>query len=244
MKLSLNQAIDKYSAFPEKMKKKFIRQGIREEYVKKLMEIYKNSANDANYVSGFDIWLSDKYWEKNKNRNKRNLFIIESWKKLYNKIGITNTNYCNPDISFMLFMENKNLLNDLKNEKICLITPWSNVKKKLKKKGFDVTRIDIPPLLDMKNVDNPPTVWHSDMYEGKKLEISIMCKHRKIFLVGAGNLGRGYLGHIKKCGGIAIDIGKVMDAWDRGFISPRLRRYIKIKDLSFYLTKEGKKYKI
>lgn len=238
--ISLYKAIDKYAAYPDKMKLKFIRQGIREEFSNKLIDIYRDSANNANYVSGFDIWFSNSYWEKNKRRNENNLQIIKNWKKLYKKIGIENTSYCSPDISFFLFFYGKNLLNNLNNKKVCLITPWKNVEKRLNQ-IIDVKRINIPPLLNIKS--KPPKIWHCDIYKDKLKEIEEMCGERKIFLVGAGNIGRGYSNYIKKCGGIAIDIGKVMDAWDRGFISPRLRKYIKIKNnFNFELTKEGRKY--
>ena len=67
-----------------------------------------------------------------------------------------------------------------------------------------------------------------------------------IFLIGAGAVGRGYSNFIKVKGGIAVDIGKVMDMWAGVRSSQKwgelYKDYVKANGLTYELTKEGEKY--
>lgn len=258
--LRLMKNIDKIKLFKEgKIEileigyiRKFRQQGIEPKKIPDIYEIYEESCNNANYISGFDCWLdSPDYWNR-KTGSKAAKKVLKNWKQTYEKMNIINENYCNPDINFHLFMhENFNLLNFIKNEKICLITPWVGAIKRLKKCGFNVDHIKIPhmnlkgtKIKDVKDITklSEGKIWHSTLYDNIKNEISEKCNNCSIFFVGSGTLGRGYCDHIKKCGRISIDIGKVMDSWHIGESFGRNSDFFFLNNISFVLNEKYKKY--
>lgn len=232
--------------------KKFRQQGIEPRRIPMLYDIYKEACNNANYVSGFDCWLdTNNYWYRNTASTGAKK-ILKNWQAIYKKMNISNKNYCNPDINFHLFMhQNFNLLNFLRKKSICLITPWKEAVECLSKKGYNVHHIEIPHMnpkgvriTEVPDLTKPPSgkKWHSDVYENIKNKITKKSKKCDIFFVGAGNLGRGYSNHVKKCGKISVDLGKVMDSWHRGKVFGRMKNHFFLNGLTFELKNEYKKY--
>ena len=84
--------------------------------------------------------------------------------------------------------------------------------------------------------------WHWNHYEKIKDFLTKYHQDYDIFLIGAGHLAKGYSIHIKELGGIALDVGKVMDSWNGEGLG-RMKQLITMNnDFSFKLTKEGKQY--
>lgn len=51
----------------------------------------------------------------------------------------------------------------------------------------------------------------------------------RVFLIGAGGLGKSYCMHVKKAGGIALDIGALFDGWAGLYTRPFLKKPIRYK---------------
>jgi hypothetical protein len=202
---------------------KFRQQGIPLEKADWIYNIYRSSCNNANYVSSFDVYFDEHMW-KRFSKVKRN---IRKWKQIYEKAGITNTNYCNPEVGFLFFLdEPRNLFSILKDKRICLITCFDNVAPQLRELGFNVSSIIIPGR----------NQYHFQMYRKILKRIRRRATSCDVFLVGAGSLGRGYSNYIKNHGGIAIDIGQVFDAWAGLPLAKRIKRFVRITErLTFRL---------
>lgn len=258
--LRLMQRIDKVEKFkrgeigfsPIGYIKKFRQQGIEPNKIPMLYDIYREACNNANYVSGFDCWLdTNNYWYRN-TASDGALNTLKNWRNTYKRMNITNENYCNPDINFHLFMNaNFNLLNFLKGKTICLVTPWIGALNRLKNAGYSVHHIRIPHMnpkgiriKEVPDLTKPPAgkKWHTDVYEIIKNKIKKKSKKCDIFFIGAGNLGRGYSNHVKECGKVAIDLGKVMDSWHRGEVFGRMKKKFLLDGLTFKLYGESTKY--
>lgn len=215
-------------------KVKFNRSGIPENKLRWLLRIYRRSCNNANYTSSFEMYYSDKFWVRKFSPGTKNK--VQNWKELYNRVGITNNNYCNPEIGFLLFLRNeKNLLDVIKDKKICLITCFSKPEQILKNKGFDVRTILIPKIGS----------GHYSKYKEIVSEIKGVIPKVDIFLIGAGALGKGYALVIKNSGGIAIDIGQVMNVWNGTRVPNRFKGVLSKsrKHLTFSLTNNSQKYR-
>jgi len=213
---------------------KFRRQGIPGSDLNIVIQIYRKSCNNANYISSFDVYFDGNFWSRKSSSGTRKK--LESWKKIYKKIGIQNQSYCNPEIGFLLFLRSKyNLFNLIKDKKICLITCFKSIELKLRKLNYDVNTILIPKIYSN----------HYSKYKPNKLLIKSSIEKNDIFLIGAGGLGKGYSKVIKRNGGIAIDIGQVFNSWAGSVIPPRISKYMKLneKDLTFRFTKIGEKFR-
>lgn len=86
-----------------------------------------------------------------------------------------------------------------------------NKKARKKKEGWDYQK-------------HYPTVFHRIMTALKNMDLQ-----GKIFLVGAGGLGKIYCMQIKKYGGIALDIGAMFDGWCGLYTRPFLKNSKKYK---------------
>lgn len=211
--------------------KKFQQQGIPITEKEWITSIYKNSCTNANYISSFDVYDGIQCWRRIPRVQKK----ILQWKKVYQDVGITNENYCNPEIGFFLFLENRrNLFSVIEQRKICIVTCFSSVKSKLNNLGYNAQHILIPGR-------------NSNHFSQYKKNIKYFKKYATkfdLFLVGAGSLGRGYSDCIKKSGGVSIDIGQVFDVWNNEILPPRVRPYLNYnkKNMSFNVKNEAKMF--
>lgn len=218
----------------EAPEEKFKQQGIPTGKIPEILNLYKETANSANYVSSFDMYFNDEIW--NRPLSPGTMSKIKKWKDYYAKVGITNENYCSPEIGFLFFLnESNNLFSILKERRIGLITSFPNVSFKLNSAGYNTHPIIIPPLSGK----------HYEKYETIKEKIKSTIDKFDIFLVGGGTLGRGYSQCIKQNGKVAIDIGQVFDAWDNGKMPPRLRTCLSLfpDGLTFKISKPNQKYR-
>jgi hypothetical protein len=161
---------------------------------------------------------------------------LKNWKKIYQKIGITNEKYCNPEVAFLMCLSKfgLNSLPDLmKDKKICCITCRDDVNEKIP--GYDIDIIKIVGKYENQYVNS---------FEKVVDKINVDSKKYDLWLIAAGELGRIYPGLIKFSGGRALDIGSVIDFWCTGEIPSRLKPYLKCsKDpLKLVFTEVGKEY--
>jgi len=213
---------------------KFDRSGIPHDKGKWLLKLYRRACNDANYTSSFEMYYTDSFWDRKFSSGTKKKII--NWKELYEKMGITNTNFCNPEIGHLLFLTNReNLLEISKDYKVCLITCFPNAEQRLKRNKLNVSSIIIPKL----------NAGHYNKFEDIKKQIQDNLENIDLFLIGAGALGKGYSFIIKQGGGIAVDVGQVMNYWAGQRIADRFRGILNAdpKGLTFRLTKRAKQYR-
>jgi hypothetical protein len=206
-----------------------------------LLNSYINACNNANYTSSFDLYLNGQFWRSCQAQrliSKDCVDLMIGWKNFYAQLGITNMNYCSPELGWQLFLQRKrkiNLLNIIEKQQVVVITCWpTKVSRKLQASQIDAIPIAIPGRFGN----------HYSKVKITKDRIKEMIKSRQIFLLGAGAWGRGYSDYIKSLGGIAIDIGKVCDlwagfTWNRAYLS-----YVNVDvtKTKFSLTDQGRKY--
>lgn len=215
-------------------KNKFNQQGIplKKEYLKKILNIYKKSCNSANYISNFDVYNKD--WPRSWSKKTKEKTL--NWKDLYKQLGITNTNYISPEVSVFMFLIDLdfNLLEIIEDRQVCLITPFENTFKIVKKYIPNLHLIKIPGRYQK----------HYKHYETFLETVDKQSQEHEVFLVGGGVWGRGYSKRLKECGSVALDIGQVFDVWAGEKFPERINGLIKYNgDLSFRLTEKGKKYR-
>ena len=194
-----------------------ITQGIPKDKLLDVKKMLVHSANIANYVTSYDPFRPKNEWSGYFPGVKKSNITLNAWRWIYEKIGITNTNYCNGDVCFHLFIEGiSNLLDYLKDRRICIVTSKPNTQWNLQKFGFlDVTRVSVPyqtsrqEYVEQKPEEPLINMWHYDRQDIIKRDIKLCIDHGvRIYLVAAGFLAKGYCAFIKENGGIAIDIGK------------------------------------
>lgn len=214
-------------------KVKFNRNGIPHNEGDKILRLYKNACNNANYTTSFEMYYTDKFWSRKFSPGTKKK--VQNWKEIYKKIGIVNSNFCNPEIGHLLFLEDVNLMSEIKGKRICLITCFRNVERMLKKKGFNVTSIIIPAL----------NKGHYSKYRNIVKQIRDKISDVDVFLIGAGALGMGYSNVIKNNGGVSIDVGQVMNIWSGQRKAGRFKGILRFnrKTLLFKLTEKVKKFR-
>ena len=222
-----------------------ITQGIPESNIIELLDLLKHSANNCNYVSSMGAWLTEEFFEKNIKKDS----IYRQWESIYKEFGITNTQYCNPDIGYLIFLEGKlNLWNLIKDKRICLITSKYSAWEKMYKQGISCSILQVTPQTVRQEYKKDMKIplcgrWHWEEYEKMKKCINVyMDDGYDIFLIGAGYLGKGYSEYIKSIGGISFDVGKVMDTWNGEGMGRMVDWMEESNDFSFKLTEKGKQY--
>lgn len=206
----------------------------------KIIDLWKTSANNCNYIDTPEVYFNGKFWMRTKKINKEKIsekttLRLKMWFDLYKSIGITNKNYCNPEINFLSCIGMNSLPNILEGKKICCITARSDVKQKLSN-FFDMDIIKIAGKFKGHFIQSFSDVI--DVIDNNSTKYDL-------WLIAAGELGRVYPGLIKFKGGRAFDIGSLIDIWCGDELPSRLKPYIKKSPdhpLKFRLTNEGRKY--
>ena len=213
--------IDKYlnngDMFPISRK-----EGIPLSFFDKLIEEWVATANEANYIDSPEVYINNKLFSKRK-ITKSTKMLMDDWRILYKKIGFTNENYCNPEIGYLLLDDslNKNLIDVIKNKSVCCITNFYEVGKVLK---------PYVKSIDVKLIPGFFGNHYSVSFGSTMCDISNEANKYDIWLLAAGELGRVYSGYIKRCGGRALDLGKVIDVWANGKINGRIREIIEFSE--------------
>jgi len=218
------------------------KEGLPREKLLDIFELWGYYARQANYIDSPKIYSTDKFWPRIKGPNKpmnkktREKFII--WKELYECAEFDNENYCNPEINFLSILKRnkkKNILDIMKDRKICIITTFPKVKDNLTEYNIDTIQI----------------VGHYEsQYENSFLNVVETIKEKAneydLWLVAAGELGRIYSGLIKEEGGRSFDLGFVIEYWIHSEIPIRLQTFLDVCEnnkLHMILKEDGLKYK-
>lgn len=218
------------------------KEGIPEEIFGRVLQLWKSSANICDYIDSPEVYFSGKFWERTKTiyRKKmsgKTLKKLKNWKSIYESVGIVNSNYCNPEINFLMCLTKfgkKSLPDLLENKKICCITSREDVDQKLSNYKIDTIVVS--------------RHYQHQYYKSFERVIKLIEKkscNYDIWLVSAGELGRIYTGLIKFRNGRALDIGSLIDFWCSGIIPDRLIPYLqksKQNIMKLNLTEKGKEF--
>lgn len=161
------------------------------------------------------------------------------WDDLYGRLEFENYDYCNPESNYLSVLRVNgwpNILDVMKDRKICMITARPKVKAVLRTYNYDI--------------DVVPIVGHfEDQYENSYHQVMEYIEQKAnsydLWLVCAGELGRLYSGRIRELGGRTFDLGFIAEFWLGQRIHPRLRPFMERSlnnGMELILTDEGKKY--
>jgi hypothetical protein len=200
------------------------KEGIPISQTEVVLKYWTKYANEANYIDCPQVYMTGTFWPRVKGENKvisvETKYKLEKWVDLYKYANFTNTNYCNPEINYLLIVKQyrkPNLLTLMKDRKICMITAVPRAVAELRKAGYNIDIIRI-----VRQYEDQYTVsFQQTIHLIKKFATKY-----DFFLVAAGELGRIYTGLIKECGGRAVDIGFVAEFWGGRDLHTRLRPFL------------------
>jgi hypothetical protein len=208
-----------------------------------LMDRWAELARKSTYIDSQEMYFDDRFWPRLRKANKgmtdKTKDRMLMWDDLYGRFEFENYNYCNPESNYLSVLDVQgwpNILDVMKERKVCIITAQPKIKSVLSLKGYDV---DIVPIVSQyeNQYDNS---YHNVM---KYIEQKANCYD--MWLVAAGELGRLYSGKIKELGGRCFDIGFIIEFWMGQDIHPRLKPFMRRSTgnhLELRLTSKGKKF--
>ena len=200
------------------------REGIPKDLVLEVFELWGFYARRADYIDTPEVYFSNQFWPRLKKppdipMSKKTIEKLFMWKDLYSSAEFDNNNYCNPETNYLMIIrrpKRKNLLDVMRNKKLCFIT----------------TRTEVSSKFDNCKIDTFRIVNHYENHYEKSFRsvihfIEENANYYDFWLVAAGELGRIYSGLIKQKGGRTIDIGFVVDYWIDGSIPIRMRKFVR-----------------
>jgi hypothetical protein len=201
-----------------------VKEGIPLWFFKELISGWRACANEANYIDSPSVYLDkNSVFHRRHKVSTKTKYLMYEWEEIYKTIGFENKNFCNPEVGFMLFAENakKNLVDVLGFHSVCCMTNFQEAENIIKPYVDGVTLKLIPGFFGD---------FYNARYESLVTEIKAEATNYGLWLVGAGELGRLLTGLIKRCGGRAIDIGKVFDVWVNRKINKRMRNILRFSE--------------
>jgi len=204
-----------------------------------IFELWGYHARHADFIDTPEVYYNGKFWPRikkpGKSINRETDEKMRNWKTLYSNSEFDNENYCNPESNCLMIINipgKKNILDVMKNRKVCCITAKPEIK------------VLFPELDVIKIVGQ----WQNQYKNSFKEVVDIIkhtAKNYDFWLVAAGELGRIYSGLIKEYGGRCVDIGFVIEYWLTGYIHPRFHMFVNQSlnnRFELVLTDEGRKY--
>jgi len=159
------------------------------------------------------------------------------WKNfvsICNKLGLLNKNQ---NLFYFYDIKHLNYKKILNGQKVIYCITCRNIGDKLKS-AFNVGGVKsflIAPekYAFLKSLRSQYRKWkgkkhYPDLYNEILKWLSDIDVAGKIFLIGAGGLGKIYCNHVKDRGGIGIDIGSLFDAWAGIYTRPYLKDVSKL----------------
>lgn len=207
-----------------------------------ILDLWKTSANICNYIDSTQVYFSDYFWPRvrkgKQSMSKDTVSKMKGWLKLYRLAGFRNENFCNPEINFLSCIDicDITLLDLIHDVNVCCITSYD---ESLVRSTLGTTNIDVI------TIANQTGNQFSTSFNSVISNISKNSKNYDIWLIAAGELGRIYTGLIKYYGGIAFDIGSLIDFWCKKIIPVRLKWFIqpsKQSPLKLGLTDDGMQF--
>jgi len=186
--------------------------------------------SNANYI---DSPLAFSYLKRNY------IYSLNSieWQRIINNLKIKNNSFCNPLLNCFCIIEGEyNLFDVMKKRRIFCITNNTKILPKIQNisKATKIDFIQIPG----RNAKNAhyPNYFH-------KINKIIQEKstYYDFFLVGAGYLGRYYIGMIKQYGGRAFDFGAAFKLWKSGnSMRKKIKPFIRMNNKTFLCKRKIK----
>ena len=215
------------------------KEGLPRHNLVEILELWGYYARQADFIDTPEVYYNGEFWPRIKKPgkpiNKETDDKMRAWRDLYDRAEFDNENYCNPESNCLMVIDipgKKNLLDIMKDRKVCCITAKPEIKTLIP----DLTIVEIVGQ------------WQNQYVNSFKEVVDII-KHTAnqydFWLVAAGELGRIYSGLIKEYGGRCLDIGFVIEYWLTGYIHPRFHLFINRSlnnNFELVLTDEGKKY--
>lgn len=218
------------------------KEGIPLDVYPEVMIKWGDLARNSNYIDSQEMYFDDRFWPRLRKLNKpmtektRRRMLL--WHDLYGRLEFDNYNFCNPESNYLSVLNCgwSNILDIMKDRRICIITAKPYVKSILSSLGYDV---DIVPIVG--HYENQ----YENSYHSVMKYIEQKANSYDLWLVAAGELGRLYSGEIKRCGGRCFDIGFIIEFWMGQSIHPRLKPFMTrslTNRLELKLTDVGRKY--
>lgn len=221
------------------------KEGLPKEKIHHILKLWVKYANQADFIDSPEVYFNGFFWPRIKKTNREPISqgtyqLLAGWKRIYKSIGITNTNYCNPEFNYLCMVKRDNetstLIDIIKDAKIAYITACPRAVKFLKTKKLNIDLIHIVGQFQNHYEES----FHHVIKEIQKKATSY-----DVWLVSAGELGRIYSGVIKEMGGRCVDMGFMAQMWSGHQLHPRLQRYLKVSPedrLYLEFQMEGKNY--
>ena len=217
------------------------KEGMPAERIVDILELWGYYARQADFVDTPQVYMDGYFWPRIKGKTKDisegTSHKLITWKDYYSRCEIDNENYCNPESNYLMTLTSpyhkRNLLDVMKDRKVCIITARPGIKATLQEFGYNVDIIQIVKQYE----DHYKRCFTDTIYQ-----IRERASNYDFWLVAAGELGRLYSGVIKEYGGRTIDIGFVIEFWMGWDLHPRLEVFMERNPdnyLEALLTKRG-----
>jgi hypothetical protein len=212
------------------------KEGLPYKYLDIIFDLWGYYARRADFIDTPEVYFNNTFWPR-VGMSIKTEKVMREWKFYYDNAEFDNEKYCNPESNYLMIIKEdgrRNLFDVIKNKKICIISIFPELRNLLY--PLDVEIAEIMPKYK-KQFDK------SFKYIIDK--IKNQATYYDVWLVAAGELGRIYTGNIKECGGRAIDIGYVAEAWLYKRLNYRMKTFLDCSDFSpleLVLTYKGKKY--
>jgi len=221
------------------------KEGLPANRIVEILEMWGYYVRQADFIDSPEVYFNGYFWPrvktKNKEINEGTANKLLRWKDYYDRWEFDNENYCNPESNYLMTLriskDQKNIIDVMKDRKVCIITARPAIKNKLINAGYNVDVVQI-------------VKQYEDQYKRSFKDVVYQIRERAdkydFWLVAAGELGRIYSGLIKECGGRTIDIGFVIEFWLNDALHPRLDLFMKRNpnnNLETVLTAKGKIFK-
>ncbi len=202
----------KYTVKLKKVLKKKRYGRYSDEEFKKICRRVITHSNKSNYIDRLDSFYE--YTNYGMDEKNVEMIIVNNWKEVWAQIGITNENYCSMFANlYSIIKDEYNIFDVAKGRDVfCISNEPVGVEKFSKFSG--AKKVD-SHILPKSHYDQP-------------LHFKKVCKIIKsnaskydLFIVGAGFLGKIYLGLIKQNGGRGFDGGRCFNIWADGGFRPR-----------------------
>ena len=217
------------------------KEGLPPSKVAEIFELWGYYARRADCIDTPEVYFDGTFWPRVKTKAKTiNIETEEKmrdWRELYAGAEFDNNTFCNPESNCLMILDipgRKNILDIMKNRRICMITARPEIINMFP--NFDIDVVSIVGQWENQ---------YKNSFSYVVDYINNMATKYDFWMIAAGELGRLYSGMIKELGGRTIDIGFVIEYWLDGYIHPRFYRFVnKTVDsrLTLKLTEEGKKY--
>jgi len=215
------------------------KEGLPSDMLVEIFELWGYYARKADCIDIPEVYFDGTFWPRIKGPGKaincETEYKMKIWRELYSRSEFDNDTYCNPESNCLMILDipgRKNILDLMKNRKVCIITARPEIK-------YMLPDVDVVPIVGQ----------YENQYRNSFPQVIEYIEHTAkdydFWLVAAGELGRIYSGVIKEQGGRCLDIGFVIEYWLDGVLHPRLHLFINQSmnnRLKLVLTPEGKKY--